>query len=69
MSNMQKILAQGFFYDAYNHKCHIIHRTDEYIVYKYYSIKAWRFRAESLIMFEDRAGYETLHTAERKEKK
>lgn len=68
MTNMQKILAQGFFYDRFNEKCHILHRTDEYIVYKYYSNKQWYFIAESMFEFEVHTQYKTLHTAERKEK-
>ncbi len=66
MTNIEKILNQGFFYNRLNHKCHILHQTDEYIVYKYYSNKQWYFIAESMFKFEIQTQYKTLHTVERK---
>lgn len=71
MSNAEKIIEQGYFYNVCNNKCHILHRTDEYIVYKYFSYhrKSWRFIAESTFEFEVNAHSEILRSAKRRIRK
>lgn len=69
MTNIEKILKQGYFYNIHNDKCHIIHLTNEYIVYKYFSYKKWRYRAESTGEFEAFTESGLAHSAERKAKK
>ncbi|MBO7330052.1 MAG: hypothetical protein J6W00_14920 [Lentisphaeria bacterium] len=70
MRNLEKILKQGYFYNIHNEKCHIVHRTDEYIVFKHFSfrVNAYRFEAESMEEFEIKAYTRNLHTAESKKK-
>lgn len=69
MSNLEKILKHGFFYNCHDHKCHIVNRTNEYIVYKRYRNKSWLFGAESMESFEIHTEFPSLYTAERKKKK
>lgn len=65
MSNMQKIIEQGFFYDYFDQKCHISCVTDEYIVYKRWR-RSWRFFAESVEDFEIHTEISNNYTANKK---
>lgn len=65
MSNMQKIIEQGFFYDYFDRKCHISCVTDEYIVFKFWR-RSWYFVAESVEDFEIHTEIADLYKEERK---
>jgi hypothetical protein len=70
MNNFEKIIKQGYFYTLFNDKCHILCRTDEFIVYKYYRTgRGWRYGAESMETFIIHTDSGRLHSAERKARK
>ena len=67
MSNMQKIIEQGFFYDHFDRKCHISCITDEFVVFKWWR-RSWRFFAESVEDFEIHTEIADLYKEKRREK-
>lgn len=71
MTNKLKgILKRGYFYNVWNEKCHIVYRTDEFIVWKSYDIrlKEWVYRAEDMKRFERSATCESVVSAEKRVK-
>ena len=68
MTEMQKIIEQGFFYDYFGRKNHITCVTEECVVFKRWR-RTWRFFAESLEVFEIHTDISNNYTAKKQEVK
>lgn len=69
MTNMEKIIEQGFFYNLFGEKCHITCVNDDFVVFKKWRNNSWLYIAESIDDFMIHTELSNNYRAERKKKK